>query len=112
MSIQVPSKNLITIYSKVNCKYCTKIKEYFNDKKIRYIDVEFNPEKPSYEDDVKNLKSMTHMNTFPMIYIGEKLVGGYSDFIERETEYVELIKGFDEYESCKKVESIIFGVDF
>jgi glutaredoxin len=92
--MQLPKKNTITIYSKAHCKYCTKIKEYFLDKKISYVEVEFDPAKTTYEEEVKTLKSMTLMNTFPMIYIDEKCVGGYSDFIERESEYLQVIGGF------------------
>lgn len=82
-------ENTNTIFSKKECKYCMMLKDRLNELKIPYTEYEFNSEDPTYKSDTDKLKSFTSMTTFPMLYIGNKLVGGYTSFIENETEYAK-----------------------
>lgn len=70
---------LFLIYSKDNCKYCTKakqwIEEYFGGECTRNF-IEFrNPPK----EVVEQLKESTGQKTYPFIYCGSTFVGGYDE---------------------------------
>jgi len=70
----------ILIYEKTSCPYCRKAKEFFTQKKIVFevIDVEQN--RPVFE----KLMKTHNWDTVPMIFIDDKLIGGYSDLMELE----------------------------
>ena len=72
----------VEIYSKSNCSYCVMAMNFFNLKKIKYI--VYNT------DDPKIFKEMTERNpyarTLPQIFIDDKLIGGYTDLIEKYTD--------------------------
>jgi len=65
----------VKIYSKDPCPYCVNAKRLLNEKNIKYqeIDLTNNP------TELERLKKETGWRTVPMIFIGEELVGGYSD---------------------------------
>ncbi len=84
-----PKEKIVTVYSKNGCKYCDKLKDRFKELKIQYVEKRYSTDDPSYKTDVELLKTFSKMNTFPMVYFGLELVGGYSEFIEKEKTYVK-----------------------
>ena len=69
----------VEIFSKSNCPYCDMAKNFFDQKDIKYI--EYNADNPDV------FKKMLEMNpaarTVPQIFIDNKLIGGYTDLIEK-----------------------------
>ena len=68
----------VEIYSKSNCVFCDKAKNYFTQNNITYE--EFNVEIPEVFDAL--MKRNPNARTMPQIFIDNTLIGGYSDLIE------------------------------
>tara|TARA_B100000900_G_C20258283_1_gene584871 strand:+ start:20 stop:250 length:231 start_codon:yes stop_codon:yes gene_type:complete len=72
-------KKKVEIYSKSNCSYCVMAMNFFDSKNISY-DV-------YSADDPKIFKEMMDRNpqarTLPQIFIDDKLIGGYTDLVEK-----------------------------
>ncbi len=68
----------VEIYSKSNCVFCDKAKNYFAQNNITYE--EFNVEIPEIFDDL--MKRNPNARTMPQIFIDNTLIGGYTDLIE------------------------------
>ena len=76
----------IVIYSKPNCPWCVKAKELMNKLNLEYsekiLDVDYT------RDELRELVngsapvSMTPPLTVPQIFVYNKRVGGYEDFVE------------------------------
>ena len=75
-------KKKVEIYSKTNCSYCVMAMNFFDSKNISY-DV-------YSADDPKIFKEMMDRNpqarTLPQIFIDDKLIGGYTDLVEKYSE--------------------------
>mgnify|MGYP001331578473 FL=1 len=75
-------KKKVEIYSKSNCSYCVMAMNFFDSKNISY-DV-------YSADDPKIFKEMMDRNpqarTLPQIFIDDKLIGGYTDLVEKYSE--------------------------
>ena len=68
----------VEIYSKSNCVFCDKAKNYFTQNNITYE--EFNVEIPEVFDVL--MKRNPNARTMPQIFIDNTLIGGYTDLIE------------------------------
>ena len=72
----------VEIYSKSNCSYCVMAMNFFDSKGIKY-DV-------YSADDPKIFHEMLERNpqarTVPQIFIDDKLIGGYTDLVEKYSE--------------------------
>ena len=72
----------VEIYSKQNCTYCVMAMNFFDSKGIKY-DV-------YSADDPKIFQEMLERNpqarTVPQIFIDDKLIGGYTDLVEKYSE--------------------------
>ena len=72
----------VEIYSRSNCTYCVMATNFFDSKGIGYTVYS--------ADDPKIFKEMLERNpqarTVPQIFIDDKLVGGYTDLIEKFTD--------------------------
>ena len=72
----------VEIYSKSNCSYCVMAMSFFDSKGIKY-DV-------YSADDPKIFQEMLERNpqarTVPQIFIDDKLIGGYTDLVEKYSE--------------------------
>ncbi len=68
----------VEIYSKSNCVFCDKAKNYFTQNNITYE--EFNVEIPEVFDAL--MKRNPNARTMPQIFIDNTLIGGYTDLIE------------------------------
>lgn len=69
---------LITIYSKRTCIYCIKAKNYLKDRALEFKEIDLNESEEAHNE----LKKLMKRVTVPQVFIGEHLVGGYSDLIK------------------------------
>lgn len=65
----------VLIYSKTYCPFCDRAKALFKAKNITYEEVMVDDKPELYAE----LKSKTGMMTVPQIFIGDQLIGGYTD---------------------------------
>lgn len=81
--------NKVTIYSSDFCPYCTRAKRMCEDLKLAYeeINLSRNPQLRM------QLSQQTGWRTVPMIFVGEKFIGGYDDMyrLHRQDELLKLI---------------------
>lgn len=70
------TKVFFKVYSLSHCPYCVSAKELLTKEGFAFDEVVV-----AYDDDKtrKDLLDRTGMKTFPQIFAGDKLVGGYSD---------------------------------
>ena len=72
----------VEIYSRSNCSYCDMAKTFFDSKGINY--------EVYSADDPDVFKEMLERNpqarTVPQIFIDDKLIGGYTDLIDKYSE--------------------------
>jgi glutaredoxin len=70
----------IVIYSKPNCPWCVKAKELMNKLHLKYdekiLDVDYT------RDELKQLVPENLPLTVPQIFVYNKRIGGYEDFVE------------------------------
>jgi glutaredoxin len=70
----------IVIYSKPNCPWCVKAKELMNKLNLNYdekvLDVDYT------RDELKQLMPENLPLTVPQIFVYNKRIGGYEDFVE------------------------------
>ena len=72
-------QNLYSIYTRDLCGYCDFAKEEMKKRNLPFT--EYNIESyPSYKDDLKKLNPKA--KTVPQIFVGDKLIGGYMEFME------------------------------
>ncbi len=85
----------ITIHSKPGCPYCERAKSFLQHKGLNFVEVIYDPADATYETHKNELISKTNLRTFPQIYIGTVMVGGYTDL-------VHLYNTMQMHEICKK----------
>lgn len=66
----------VILYTIDNCPYCSAAKSLLGSKNVEFKEVHVDR---SDVDSVKSLQEKTGMRTFPQIFFGEKLIGGYTD---------------------------------
>lgn len=67
----------VKIYSRPNCTYCTRAKEFFQKKNIQYEEVRVGDHITT-----NTYVELTGMKSVPAIFINETLIGGYNDLVE------------------------------
>jgi glutaredoxin 3 len=72
----------VTIYSKSYCPYCDRAKALFKGKGVAFDEIMLDDK----DDEFAKLKQKTGMMTVPQIFIGDTLVGGYTDLAALERE--------------------------
>lgn len=65
----------VKIYSKTPCPYCVHAKNLLQSKSIPYTDVNLTDQ----FDKMQQIKNETGWQTFPIIFIDGKLIGGFSE---------------------------------
>lgn len=68
----------VEIYSKSNCVFCDKAKNYFSQNDISFV--EHNVEIADVFDTL--MSRNPNARTMPQIFINDELIGGYTDLIE------------------------------
>lgn len=66
----------IKIYTKENCIYCKYTKEFCKSKGYSYHIVEIK------ENEKEEFKKTHDWNTFPLVYVNEKKIGGFNEFLQ------------------------------
>ena len=66
----------IKVYAKHGCPFCDKLDDLMHE-----YDIKHTKYYPSTPKQISDLKEVSKMNTFPMIFIGPECVGGYTDFL-------------------------------
>lgn len=69
----------VTVYTLEHCPYCVKAKNLLKQNEIAFKEVRVS------DNDVctrSELQDRTGMKTFPQIFHGNKLIGGFSDLLE------------------------------
>ena len=69
---------IVEIYSKSNCVFCDKAKNYFSQNDISFV--EHNVEIADVFDTL--MSRNPNARTMPQIFINDELIGGYTDLIE------------------------------
>lgn len=72
-------KDSITIYSKNNCVYCDRAKELLTQEQISFREVKVDTKDQCV---VTELQEKTGMKTFPQIFIGNQVLGGFTELQE------------------------------
>lgn len=68
----------VTIYTTDWCPYCTKAKGILQEAKIPFVEVDL-----TNNDELRTqVSEKAKMKTVPIIFFGEKCVGGCSDLME------------------------------
>ncbi len=65
----------VVMYSKTHCPYCVRAKALLNQKGVSFEEINLDDK----HDDLDALKKRTGQMTVPMIFINDKLIGGFSD---------------------------------
>ena len=68
----------VTVYSKDYCPYCDRAKAMLKSKGVAFEAIELQDSPGEFA----KLKEKTGLMTVPQIFIGEKLIGGYSDMAD------------------------------
>lgn len=71
----------VTIYTKESCPYCVQAKQLLKNKGVAFEEINLE-NKP---DELMALKQRTGMRTVPQIFIGEELIGGFTELRALET---------------------------
>jgi thioredoxin reductase (NADPH) len=78
----------VKIYSRDDCPYCVKAKNYFSRKNITYQEYKVGADLTREE-----YYSTTGMKTVPAIYIDDKLIGGFNDLVDYAVDNPEVFDG-------------------
>jgi glutaredoxin 3 len=86
------SRPAVRLYTRKWCGYCTLARRLLNELKVEYEEIPLG-EEPALR------RSLTEANggwpTLPMVFIGERFVGGYRELrnLERSGELARLLEG-------------------
>ncbi len=69
----------ILIYSKQNCPYCVRAKQFFKERDLAYREVDLSTDYAELDA----LKKRTGFMTLPQIFIDDQFIGGYTDLIAK-----------------------------
>ena len=94
----------IKVYSKTKCKWCKKTKKILNDNGFDFeeINLDDDDKRNSFYKTVNNKENLSDnaINSVPQIYINNKRVGGYKEFIK-------ILKPTFDYELLHKITKIV-----
>lgn len=66
-------KKEVTVFSTPTCPYCVMVKEYLNDKKIEYKDIDVSEDQKMAE----KMFDKSHQMGVPQIWIDDEVVVGF-----------------------------------
>ncbi|HEV2753679.1 MAG TPA: glutaredoxin domain-containing protein [Solirubrobacteraceae bacterium] len=70
----------ITVYTTIPCGYCTRVKALLNARGLEYEEINLARD----ADGRMQLLERTGMMTFPQVFVGEELVGGFTETLLAE----------------------------
>lgn len=65
----------IQVYSKSHCPYCDRAKQLLKTKGLEFEEINLDGK----EEELRALRERTKYLTVPQIFIGDKMIGGYSE---------------------------------
>ncbi len=68
----------VKIYTTSYCPFCVRAKNFFKSKGIPFEEINMDGK----DQELESLKKKTGLRTVPQIFIGENLVGGFTDLAE------------------------------
>ena len=71
----------IIVYSKPGCPYCKKAKNALDYLNLPYKQIVLNPDDTDYINRRDALFQYYNHRSYPIIVIGEKLLGGYNELV-------------------------------
>ena len=79
----------VVVYTKTPCPYCDRAKTFLKNKGVPYEERHITD-----PDEMIALKKRTGWMTFPLIFVGEKLIGGFDDMnaLDKAGEFDKLLK--------------------
>ncbi len=69
----------VTVYTSSYCPYCVRAKKLLNERGIEYEEILLAEEDDAAWD---ALTKRSGLKTVPQIFVGERLIGGYTDLAE------------------------------
>jgi glutaredoxin len=84
----------ILIYSKPDCLYCQKSKDYLNKCNRDFSVVTIDPKKSSYTIDRDALFYKYNHKSFPLILVDDIFIGGYNQLITQITPKISFNENF------------------
>ncbi len=84
--IQSPNTDGYTIYSKNNCPFCVKVKEFLEREKCKMVIINCDDYlKENREEFLSEMKNYTEVEwkTFPFVFLEGKFIGGYQETIHK-----------------------------
>jgi len=70
----------ITVYTTVPCGYCTRVKALLDARNLAYTEVNLSRD----ADGRMELLERTGMMTFPQVFVGDELIGGFTETLQAE----------------------------
>ena len=70
----------ITVYTTVPCGYCVRVKALLDARGLEYEEINLSRD----ADGRMQLLQRTGMMTFPQVFVGEELVGGFTETLQAE----------------------------
>ncbi len=67
----------ITVYTTVPCGYCTRVKSLLDQRGLSYEEINLARD----ADGRSQLLERTGMMTFPQVFVGDELVGGFTETV-------------------------------
>lgn len=78
MYYEEQSLKTITIYTETYCGFCHAAKRFFDEHDLNYQEISLD-QKPELK---KGLQKQFNWRTVPMILVGDKFIGGYTDMLK------------------------------
>ena len=69
----------VTIYTKTGCPYCSRAIQLLANNNIYYKEYQLNPSQSNYTEKRNKLFRESGHYSFPIVYFGNKLIGGCSE---------------------------------
>ncbi|NQZ00181.1 MAG: glutaredoxin 3 [Bdellovibrionales bacterium] len=70
----------VKVYTWSNCPFCVRAKQFLSQKGVDFEEVVLDGK----DDELQALRERTGFRTVPQIFIGEEMIGGFSDMMALE----------------------------
>lgn len=65
----------VKVYTTSFCPYCVAAKKFLKEKGVAFQEIDLSDK----TDELRALKAKTGLSTVPQIFVGEQLIGGFTD---------------------------------
>jgi len=70
----------VKLYTWTHCPFCVRAKEFLNSKGIDFEEVVLDGK----DDELAKLREETGQRTVPQIFIGQEMIGGFTEMMDLE----------------------------